>query len=128
MEHSQSSQQEKAVILIAHGSRLQKTADEMNEMVEKLQRTMPESLIKPAFMELQQPDLKSAMNEVLEEGVKKINVVPLFFFTGRHMRDDIPAQVEACRLEYPDCEIILQPCFGHTEQFIGALKDSVSAL
>ncbi|MCH2206848.1 MAG: CbiX/SirB N-terminal domain-containing protein [Lentisphaerales bacterium] len=128
MEHSQRSKLEKAVILIAHGSRLQKTADEMKEMVEKLQLTMPESLIKPAFMELQQPNLKSAMNEVLEEGIKKINIVPLFFFTGRHMRDDIPAQVNECRNDYPDCEIVLQPCFGHTEQFIDALRSSVSTL
>ena len=128
MEDNQSTPPEKAVILIAHGSRVQKTADEMDAIIEKLKQSMPESLILPAFMEIQQPDLKNAMNTALDYGVSRINVVPLFFFTGRHMRDDIPAQVEECRKEYPECEIILQDCFGKTDEFIVALKNSVSAL
>ena len=128
MEDNQSSPFEKAVILIAHGSRVQQTADEMDAIIDKLKLSMPKSLILPAFMEIQQPDLKSTMSTALKQGVSKINVVPLFFFTGRHMRDDIPAQVEECRQEYPECEIILQDCFGKTDEFIIALKDSVSAL
>ena len=127
MEYSQSCQPEKAVILIAHGSRVQQTADELDEIISKLQASMPDRLILPAFMELQQPDLKTSMNKALELGIKKINVVPLFFFTGRHMRDDIPAQVEECKKAYPDCEIVLQECFGKTSGFITALMDSVAA-
>lgn len=128
MEHNQSDTFEKAVIIIAHGSRLQQTADEMDELVEKLQASMSHTLVVPAFMELQQPDLKHALSTVTEQGIKTISIVPLFFFTGRHMRDDIPAQVKEARGLYPDCDISMSPCIGHTNEFVEALKKSVISL
>lgn len=128
MKHNQSHSFEKAVIIIAHGSRLQQTADEMDELVAKLQKSMTAALVMPAFMELQKPDLNTSLKKVVDEGIKTISIVPLFFFTGRHMRDDIPAQVEEAKSLYPDCKISMTPCIGHTDEFIDALKKSVISL
>ncbi|MCM8532885.1 MAG: CbiX/SirB N-terminal domain-containing protein [Lentisphaeraceae bacterium] len=128
MEHNQSHSFEKAVIIIAHGSRLQQTADEMDELVEKLQKSMTDALVIPAFMELQQPDLNTSLKKAVDQGLKSISIVPLFFFTGRHMRDDIPAQIEDAKKLYPDCDISMTPCIGHTDEFVDALKRSVISL
>ena len=49
MEDNQSSPFEKAVILIAHGSRVQQTADEMDAIIDKLKLSMPNSLILLGF-------------------------------------------------------------------------------
>ena len=128
MKHSQSSPVEKGVILIAHGSRLQKTADEMLALVESLQKKLTDTVVEPAFMELQKPDLKTAINSLVEKGIHKISIIPLFFFTGRHMRDDIPDQVEECRKLYKECELDLRPCFGLSDEFMEALVKSALAL
>jgi sirohydrochlorin cobaltochelatase len=128
MNHSQSTKLEKGLILIAHGSRLQQTADEMQAMIKSLQVNFSDTLILPAFMEIQQPDLKSTIRTLRGKGIFQINIIPLFFFTGKHMKADIPQQVEECRSEFVDCEINLQPCIGQTAAFIEALKTQASTL
>jgi len=115
----------KAVILIAHGSRRQQTAQEMDLLSEQLQKETPDRLICSAYMELQKPTLKESIESAASQGIRDIEILPLFFFTGKHMIEDIPQQVQECRNEYKDCSIVLLPCIGKSPEFIKALKNSI---
>ena len=119
---------EKALILIAHGSRVKKTADEMQLLVDRVQAGLLDTAVQAAYMEIQTPGLMEVVESQVEKGVKEISVLPLFFFEGRHMRDDIPAQVEECMNLFSDCEIKLLPYIGQTEAFAKALVESVLPL
>ncbi|MCM8543266.1 MAG: CbiX/SirB N-terminal domain-containing protein, partial [Lentisphaeraceae bacterium] len=85
---------EKGLILIAHGSRVAKAAEEMQALVEKIQKNLPAYSVKEAYMEIQYPGLLDTIESFINDGVQEIDILPLFFFEGRHMRDDIPAQVK----------------------------------
>jgi len=117
--------QKKALILIAHGSRVAKTQEEMDRYVSSLSKQLPQVLVRGAYMEIQSPDLAQTMREIIEAGAQSIQVLPLFIFEGRHMRQDIPAQVEQCRVSFPDQMIELLPYIGGTSFFIEALLSSV---
>ena len=117
----------KALILIAHGSRVAKTQQEMDAYVETISRESPNLLVYGCYMEIQKPDLSETMTQVIESGVKFIQVLPLFIFEGRHMREDIPAQVEACQREFPNLSIELLPYIGGTSFFADALLKSIQA-
>lgn len=119
---------EKGLILIAHGSRVAKAAEEMEQLVEKVQRQLTAYSVKEAYMEIQSPGLLETIEGFVNEGLKEIDVLPLFFFEGRHMRDDIPAQVKECQEKYSDCKIKLLPYIGSSDFFAGALIDSVLSL
>ena len=119
---------EKGLILIAHGSRVKKAADEMQALVVNIQSKLKGYVVKEAYMEIQQPGLSETIESFINEGVMSIDVLPLFFFEGRHMRDDIPAQVNECSEKYGDCEIRLLPHIGSTDAFADSLVNSVITL
>ena len=85
---------ENGLILIAHGSRVAKAAAEMEALVANIQKKLKGYRVKEAYMEIQNPNLQESIENFVESGIKKIDILPLFFFEGRHMRDDIPAQVK----------------------------------
>jgi sirohydrochlorin ferrochelatase len=107
----------KAFVLIAHGSRLSQTADEMLSLIADLSKIMGEVEIRGAFMELQDPGLDEVVADLVDQGANQIMVLPLFIFNGRHMLEDIPAQVENCRTAYPDVEFTLMQHIGETDSF-----------
>ncbi len=119
---------EKGLILIAHGSRVKKTAEEMQVLVDKVQQKFCDRAVTAAYMEIQPPGLVETVGNMFRQGIKEIDILPLFFFEGRHMRDDIPAQVNECIAEFSTCEIRLLPYIGSTEYFSNALVDSVLSL
>ncbi|MCM8525520.1 MAG: CbiX/SirB N-terminal domain-containing protein [Lentisphaeraceae bacterium] len=119
---------EKGLILIAHGSRVAKAAEEMERLVGKVQQKLTDYKVKEAYMEIQSPGLLDSIESFIEEGIREIDVLPLFFFEGRHMRDDIPAQVKESQEKFTDCKIKLLPYIGSSDFFADALINSVLSL
>ena len=117
----------KALILIVHGSRVTSTADEMNSLVEKIAQNMSDTCVIGAYMEIQSPCLEEAVEVARSQGVKEIDVLPLFVLKGRHIKDDIPSQVLDCQQKFTDCTIKSKPYIGSSEFFIKAITDSVRA-
>lgn len=113
-----------AFILIAHGSRLSQTIDEMQALIVNLSKTMRGVEIRGAFMELQDPSLDKVVADLVGQGAKKVTVLPLFIFNGRHMLEDIPEQVESCRSTYSKVEFVLLQHIGETDSF----RDSITKL
>lgn len=119
---------QKGLILISHGSRVKKAEEEMQQLVALVQSSLSDYEVKEAYMEIQSPDLLSSIKSFIQSGFNEIHVLPLFFFEGRHMRDDIPQQVKECQEEFPECKIKLLPHIGSTEAFAKALVESVLSL
>lgn len=115
----------KALILIAHGSRVTSTQEEMTAMVQKIGASLPDTLVLGAYMELQEPNLEQTIEMVIAQETMRVDILPLFVFKGRHIRDDIPAQVEDCQKRFPTCNIVLQRYIGSSEFFVKAIADSV---
>jgi sirohydrochlorin ferrochelatase len=112
----------KAMILIVHGSRVSKTADELVDMVKKLNARAGGGVIYfPAFMELQSPCLREAVQQAVGHGIKQIEVLPLFLLAGKHVLNDIPKIVEACRVEFPRVDISLHKHIGAADSFLDAI-------
>lgn len=119
---------ENGLILIAHGSRVAKAATEMEALVANIQTKLTGYTVREAYMEIQNPNLQETIESFVESGIKKVDILPLFFFEGRHMRDDIPAQVKECQERSPDCEIRLLAHIGSVDSFANALVESVLSL
>ena len=110
-----------ALILLAHGSRVPQTSREMRKLAGKLQRSQKGLLVKAAFLGLIKPDLSQSLVEVALEGVKKVHILPLFLFTGKHVLDDIPALIKASRVLYPEMKLVLHKPIGQHVSFVDFL-------
>ena len=109
------------LILLGHGSRARKTLGEMEELAAKLQGSSKEILVRTAFLTLLEPDLATAVQSAVEAGAGEIRVLPLFFFSGKHVMEDIPALFEALRRKHPKIKLTLREAAGRHPDFFGFL-------
>ena len=84
----------RALILLAHGSRDPAWAAPFETLTHALQTKHPQSKIALAFMELTEPSLTDVLKTFEAAGVEEVEVLPVFFAAGRHLKKDVPAQIE----------------------------------
>ena len=115
---------EPAVIVIAHGSR----SIEANDAHRVTCRELAEQTgtpVTPAFLELAEPSLTTAVDALATAGIRRVRVLPLFLYPGRHMQRDIPALVAEAADAHPEVEIELLPLFGSDPGLIHLLAAQV---
>ena len=105
------------LILLGHGSRSSKTMEEMAELAAKLQDSSSDLVVKPAFLTLLEPDLAQAVNAAIADGAGEIHVLPLFFFSGKHVMEDIPAIFRELQAAHPGVKMVLRESVGRHPGF-----------
>lgn len=85
-----SSDIETGILLLSHGSRLNDCEVVINEIADMYRKTT-DNKVEIGFMEMRQPDIPTAINNLVEgTNIKKIIVVPVFVAHGIHTKRDIP--------------------------------------
>lgn len=115
------------MILFAHGAREARWAEPFKQVAELLRRRraalgMP-GPVTLAYLDLMQPDLATAIAAQTSAGCKRITVVPLFLGHGAHLQRDLPAQLDACRLQYPHLQLDCATAAGEDPDVLTALAD-----
>lgn len=114
-----------AMILLAHGS----SDARWRAPFEALERDLAPRIDKPvvlAFMELSEPSLETRVAELLAQGISEIEVLPLFFAAGRHLREDVPGQLDAIARAQPVTLRLLDPV-GQHPAFVDALAGIIES-
>jgi len=107
------------LILLGHGSKASEALEEMRELAAKLQLKTPSTLVLPAFLTLAQPDLAAAVGEAVQAGAGEIRVLPLFFFSGRHVQEDVPRLIAEAQAAHPGVQLTLLEAAGRHADFLG---------
>lgn len=86
----------RASILLAHGSSDPHWLAPFEELLTtvKSHSSDIDTPVELAYMELAQPDLHTQAAKLVEQGIEHIDVLPLFFAAGRHLRRDVPKILE----------------------------------
>jgi sirohydrochlorin cobaltochelatase len=113
--------QKHAVVLFAHGSRDPLWHKPMEAVAEQIARDTPALAVRCAYLELSQPDLASACQELIAAGANQLTVVPMFLGVGRHAREDLPVLVQQLRAQFPTVVFELKPAVGEDPRLIGLL-------
>lgn len=88
-----------ALLLIAHGSRREASNEEVRELAAKLGQISADrfDLVVPAFLELAEPDIPTGVSLCAQAGATAVTAIPYFLSAGRHVANDIPAELEKAR-------------------------------
>jgi sirohydrochlorin cobaltochelatase len=116
-----------ALILLAHGARDPAWADPILRVQAALTATRPGLAVEPAFLEFMNPTLEEATATLVERGVRRITVVPVFLAQGGHVKRELPARMEALRRLYPACELQLVPAAGEAPSVVAAIAAHAAA-
>ncbi len=103
----------KHVLIIAHGSRRMASNDEVREVTHQfsLQKHSFDQ-VSCAFLELDEPSIPQGLLNAIEEGATEIIVLPYFLSAGRHVSEDIPAQIAPIQDAHPQVNIKTAPYLG----------------
>ena len=111
-----------ALLLIAHGSRREASNDEVRELAAKLGQISADrfDLVIPAFLELAEPDIPTGVSLCAQAGATEVTAIPYFLSAGRHVANDIPAELEKAKQEQENIII-------HHSSYLGK-HDSIADL
>lgn len=97
------------VILLAHGSSDIRWCKSIEHLAAPTLATVPNSIL--AYLELSSPSLEQVVENSAAAGCGHFVVIPLFLAAGRHLRVDVPKQIEALQVRF-DVRIKLLPPAG----------------
>lgn len=101
-----------ALIIVAHGSKMKSSNDEIVNIVEKIKSKSSNISVFLGFLELTEPLFSTVLKNIIENNFKKIKIFPYFLASGKHVTQDIPEELENFRKEYPEVEFVLLPHIG----------------
>lgn len=117
---------EQAVLLVAHGSRVPESNWEIADLARRLAgKLTPPRTVSHAFLELADPSIPGAIDDLARTGVERIVVIPYFLSAGRHVTEDIPAIVAAARERHSGLEIVIAEHFGAQDRVAELLSTMV---
>ncbi len=106
----------KHVVIIAHGSRRMASNDEVRKVTHQFsQQAHDFDRVSCAFLELDEPSIPQGLLNAIEQGATEIIVLPYFLSAGRHVSEDIPAQIAPVQDTHPEVEIKIAPYLGAAE-------------
>ena len=103
--------QQKALVLFGHGAR----DERWKEPFLKLQELIAQNSnvrVELSFLELMSPSLPDIIDQLVNDGFKTVEVVPVFFGQGGHIRKDFPAILDVCRSKHPEIQLSAKPAVG----------------
>lgn len=109
-----------ALILLAHGSR----DPHWRAPFDSLEASLAErasTTLRLAYMELCEPSLETTVAELYTQGITRADILPLFFAAGRHLREDVPGQIDALHRHHPAMRLTLLAPVGEHPAFVDAL-------
>lgn len=113
----------KSLLLVAHGSRRKESNEEVAELAEAIKQKTQQQFAntKYAFLELAQPSIEDAVDDLVNAGAKQIVVLPYFLSAGRHVHEDVPEIINAKRAQYADLDLIMAPYLGEANEIADVL-------
>ncbi len=111
------------IVLFGHGSRDPAWRAPMDAVALRVAQRAPEATVACAFLELQAPDLPSAVDQLVREGVDAIRVLPMFLGVGRHAREDLPVILQEIRAQHPGLALEVLPAVGEQPALLDLMAE-----
>ena len=114
----------KYLLLVAHGSRRQESNEEVRELAQSLDsRSSDFDEVGAAFLEIAEPLIPDGIVKAIEKGATEVVVFPYFLSAGRHVVEDVPADVDSVKEKYPDVKINIAPYLGESSKLLGVILE-----
>ena len=111
------------IILFAHGSRDPLWHKPMEAVAQRVREQSSVAHVVCAYLELSKPDLLASTAALVDEGISRITIVPMFLGVGKHAREDMPTLVAALRKSHPHVTFELQRAVGENPLLVALLAD-----
>ena len=111
-------QNDDGLLLVGHGSRCLVSANQMYQIRDHVQASMPERMVEVGFLEMTDPPAGVVLDEMVERGCRRIVILPLMLLAASHSKSDVPAIVLRARQRHPNIEFHFGSPLGVSPELI----------
>lgn len=115
----------RAVLVIAHGSKVAETDETTQKYIEALRKEDPDTLYEKCYLQLMAPNIDEAIENLYEQGYKEITAFPFFLFRGNHIKEDIPAELDRIIPNYEGLKINFLDSIGFDDKVVELILERV---
>lgn len=109
------------VLVFAHGSRDPLWRAPVEAVACKIAERDPQALVASAYLELCEPDMPTAVADLVARGATTVRVLPLFFGMGKHAREDLPGIMKDLAERHPGVHLEQLPTAGEEPRLTALL-------
>ena len=113
-------------LFIAHGSRESAAQQGFEALLKSLTRPLAPHAVCGAYLTLNEPSIEQAVEGWVKKGQSDFVIVPLFFFEGAHLKNDIPQILADLKLKYADVHFHVMPALASIEGFAGWVAENLA--
>lgn len=113
------------ILLLAHGSREGNTEATMHQITEYVRTALRDTVVEEAYLQFRDKNLEKGLISLINHGASHIKVIPYFLFEGVHIKEDIPAELEAFNKQHPNVTISMGKTLGADKRLAEILVDRI---
>lgn len=113
------------VLICGHGSRAKIAEDEFALLAKSLKSRYPSLKVEYGFLEYSAPNIHTALDRLVAQGVTQIHAVPGMLFAATHAQNDIPSVLTTYQEKHPHLNIEYGKELGLHEEMILAFQQRV---
>ena len=117
-----------ALLVVGHGSRDPRGAQEFHELVALLRERDGELKVEGGFIELSRPPISECVERLVGAGAREISAVPLMLLAAGHAKDDIPATLVREKMSHPEVNFHYGRALGIRPELLELMDGRVSAV
>ena len=101
-----------AVILLGHGSRVKDAGKQMERVARALEESYGMDFVDTCYLSRLGPHFPEVFEGVVKRGAKTVIVIPYFLHGGMHILLDIPEMMQSAAAAHPKVKVILGKNLG----------------
>lgn len=113
-----------ALLLVGHGSRDPEGVAQYRAFARAVAAQL-DITVHPCFLELADPPIAVALRRAVEEGARRVIVLPLFLGPAGHQKNDVPTLLNWARATWPEVTFAYGAPLGPHARLVEALADRV---
>jgi sirohydrochlorin cobaltochelatase len=117
-----------ALLIVGHGSRDPRGAQEFHELVALLRARDSGLKVEGGFIELSRPPISECVERLVGAGAREISAVPLMLLAAGHAKDDIPATLVREKMSHPEVNFHYGRALGIRPELLELMDGRVSAV
>jgi len=116
-----------AILLVAHGSRLDSANRDLDWLAESLANRRPDDLVETAYLEIAEPDIPTAGALCVERGASRVLLLPFFLSPGRHASLHLAEHRDLLAERFPEVSWELKPPLGQHDALVDVIEDRIDS-
>jgi sirohydrochlorin cobaltochelatase len=118
--------QRTGLLIMAHGSPHPESNAPIYGIAKRVRACGRYADVTVCFMELNQPSIPDAIDDIIGRGIDHIIATPYFLQLGNHVKDDLPTIIAAARMRHPGSTILLTEHLAYDRLLVSVIADRVA--